>query len=124
MKHLYNPEDYISIGPSALTESFKKFCNVWDADFDPSVRYECMNDTTMMLQRHDAFFAMNQTIINKKLYQPEADNADVALLKNSFLLHVFGAEHGRYVPEGSLYGLLAQEYCPTVYAMAIGEGEF
>jgi len=125
MAYKYNPEDYISIGPTALTDAFKFFCNLWYIDFTPSKVYQCINDTTMMLKRHDAFYPINQERKKKeKFYLPDADDADVALLKNSFLVHVYGAGSGRPVPEGSLYGLLAQEYCPTVYAMAIGEGKF
>jgi len=125
MVYNYNPEDYISMGPTAVTEAFRRFCDIQDGVVKPSFRHQCRNDTLLMVQPKDAFFAINQVKeVQHKVYQTEADQADVDLLKNSFLLHVFGAEKGRYVPENSLYGLLAQELCPTVYAMAIGEGEF
>ena len=125
MDYNYNEQDYISIGPSAVTDAFKHFCNMWYKKFKPSVLYECINGTTMTLQRQDAFYAINNFKKNrKKFYEPDVDDAVVDSLKNSFLLHMYGAEEGHYIPEGSLYGLLAQEYCPTVYAMALGEGGF
>ena len=78
-----------------------------------------------MVQPKDAFYPINKDKeMRIKVFQTEADQADVDLLKNSFLWHIYSMDHGDYVSKNSLYGLLAQQFCPTVYAMAIDEGEF
>lgn len=121
MVFAYKPEEYVSLGPATLTDAIKYFC---DRERLPAgERMYCRHNASLILQAPEAFYAINNRRQNA-FYHEEADPSDLLEFHHSYLSHVYDAGNGRVVPEHSLYGLLARNYCPTVYQMAFAEGEF
>lgn len=120
MVFAYKPEEYISLGPSTLTDAIKYYC---DRESLPSSEWLSCRNSTLILQPPTAFYAINNRRQNA-FYHAEADQADWMEFRNSYLAHIYDAGNGRLVPDESLYGLLARRYCPTVYQLALNEGEF
>ena len=120
MVFAFKPEEYIILGPATLTDSIKYFC---DRNELPAEEWYMCRNSSMILQPPRSFYAINNRRQNS-FYHPEADASDFEDLRYSFLSHIYDAGNGRYVPRKSLYGMLAQEFCPTTYQMASDEGEF
>ncbi len=120
MVFAYKPDEYISLGPSTLTDAIKYFCDRNELPAETTLH--CRKNSSMILQSPRAFYAINNRRQNA-FYHPEADLADFEDLRYSYLSHIYDAGNGRLVPSESLYGQLAREFCPTTYHMASGEGE-
>ena len=114
----FKPEVYISLGPTTLTDAIKYFCKT--ETLTSGRRYECRSKGWLRLQHSDAFYAIGNDR-QDAFYHPQANGEDIARLRNSFLSHIYDAGNGRTVVKDCLYDLLAQEYCPTVHAMALEE---
>ena len=119
MAFSFKPDVYISLGPEPLTDTIKYFCH--QDELIPGRRYECRKDYWLHVQRPQAFYAIDN---NRQdvFYDPQPNAEDTTRLDDSFLSHIYGAGHGRTVVKGCLYDLLAQEYCPTVHALALDGG--
>ncbi|KAK4027619.1 hypothetical protein OUZ56_016667 [Daphnia magna] len=120
MVFAFKPEEYISLGPATLTDSIKYFCD--RTEFPAEKILTCRN-SSIILQSPRAFYAINNRRQNA-FYHPEADQSDFEDLRFSYLSHVYDAGNRPSVPDKSLYGLLAREFCPTTYSMALADGEF
>ena len=118
MAFSFKPDVYISLGPATLTDAIKYYCDT--AELTSRRRYECRNDAWLHLQGPQAFYAIGNDR-QDAFYRLPADGEDIARLRKSFLSHIYDAGNGRTVVKDCLYDLLAQEYCPTVHAMALDQ---
>ena len=119
----FKPDYYFSIGPPTLSSALLDFC---DRDELPANGgpVSCSNGTTVVhLEPRHSFYALDNKERNV-FFDSKVNPDDLEALKLSYLSHIYNAGHGNAVPEGSLYSLLAREYCPITYQMAIEEGEF
>ena len=122
MAFAYRPEEYMSLGPSTLTDAIKYFCAV--DELAAQRPYRCRHNVSLTLQPWNAFYAVNFQQ-RSAFYRAPLDPLDVAKLSGSFLSHVYDAGRGRPAAPQSLYDVLARQYCPVVHAMAISQhGQF
>ena len=118
----FKPDKYLSIGPPTLTSGLLDFC---DRDDLPAKggTMSCSNESFVHLEPHESFYALDnedRNVFFDSTFNPD----DLEALKLSYVSHIYNANHGSVVPEGSLYSLLAHKYCPITYQMAIDESEF
>lgn len=120
MVFAFKTDEYISLGPATLTDAIKYFC---DRNELPADQWFNCRNRSIILQHPRAFYAINNRRQNA-FYHPEVDEDDFEELRYSYLSHIYDAGNGRLVPSESLYGLLAQEFCPTSYHLGFqNEGE-
>ncbi len=105
----FRSDNYLSLGPPALTEAILEFCN--RNDLPANQWLPCWRNSSLMIQPADSFYAIGSGRADA-FYQSEVDPADWSKLKNSFLSHIYDSGSGRTVPSGSLYAHLARKYCP------------
>jgi lactosylceramide 4-alpha-galactosyltransferase len=105
-------DNYLSLGPPALTEAILEFCN--RNDLPANQWLPCWRNSSLFIQPADSFYAIGSGRADA-FYQPEVDPADWDKLKNSFLSHIYDSGSGRTVPSESLYAQLARKYCSISY---------
>lgn len=110
----FRSDNYLSLGPPALTEAILEFCN--RNDLPANQWLPCWRNSSLFIQPADSFYAIGSGRADA-FYQSEVDPADWSKLKNSFLSHIYDSGSGRTVPSGSLYGKLARKYCPISYGI-------
>lgn len=115
----FKPDEYISLGPATLTDAIKYFCDRSELPADE--KFTCRN-SSITLQPPQSFYAISNRRQNA-FYHAEADLADLEEFRFSYLSHIYDAGKGRTVPSGSLYALLAQQFCPVTYHLASGDNE-
>lgn len=122
MVFAFKPDEYMSLGPATVTDALKHFC---ERDDLPASRPLRCRNATLFVQPPEAFYAIGNRRQNA-FYHDEADPDDwLVLRRTSFLTHVYDAGNAdRSVPERSLYGQLAAEFCPLAYRLALEEGHF
>jgi lactosylceramide 4-alpha-galactosyltransferase len=111
-------DNYLSLGPPALTEAILEFCH--RNDLPANKWLHCWRNSSMFIQPADSFYAIGSGRADA-FYQPEANPADWDKLKNSFLSHIYDSGSERIVPSDSLYARLARKYCPVSYRMTTEE---
>jgi lactosylceramide 4-alpha-galactosyltransferase len=112
----FRSDNYLSLGPLALTEAILEFCNRNDI---PSNQWlPCWRSSSLFIQPADSFYAIGSGRADA-FYQPEVDPADWIKLKNSFLSHIYDSGSRRKIPSSSLYAQLARKYCPIIYRYGI-----
>ncbi|KZS14694.1 Uncharacterized protein APZ42_020082 [Daphnia magna] len=108
----FRPDNYLSLGPSALTEALFDFCD--RDDLPENTLLLCSRNSSLFVQPPDSFYAIGSGRADA-FYQSEVDLSDWNKLKHSFLSHIYLSGSGRPVPPTSLYAQLAREYCPFTY---------
>lgn len=121
----YEPHSFFSLGPIALSSAIQEFCYYEDKILN-NMPMSCRWNVSMTLKSHQAFYALGGT--DHQIFFKPANTTEFEkwfkLLNHSFVSHIYDAEEPKTIPENSLYGRLAQNFCPTAYAMAIQEGGF
>jgi hypothetical protein len=108
----FRPDDYLSLGPSALAGAMMDFC---DRDDLPANKWLiCWRNSSLFIQPADSFYAISTTRADA-FYHQEVDPTDREKLKNSFISHIYDSGSGRIAPVSSLYSHLAKKYCPFSY---------
>lgn len=115
----YQPNNYVSLGPQALTDAMLNFCN--RDDLPTATAMDCMYDSTVTIQPPHVFYPISSSH-SEVFFKPEADPSDWADLQDSLLVHIYGSSHGMPAPPNSLYAQLAKKYCPISYRMALDTG--
>ncbi len=105
----FRSDNYLSLGPPALTEAILEFCN--RNDLPANQWLPCWRNSSIFIQPADSFYAIGSGRADA-FYQPKVDPADWDKLKNSFLSHIYDSGSGRTVPSGSMYAHLTRKYCP------------
>ena len=122
----YRPDYYFSLGPSTVASALLDFCET-DELPNPKIGgiLKCWNDSEIIFQPTSAFYALDNKQKDNIFFKNHFELEDVEILKTSYLSHIYGSENGiKTLPE-SLYGRLAQSYCPVTYQMALNEfGQF
>ena len=118
----FKPENYMSIGPPTLSAAVLDFCDKDNLPVEGG-SMSCSNGSAIHLEPHHSFYALDNKECNS-FFDPIVNPNDLEALKLSYVSHIYNAGHGSIVPEDSLYSLLAREYCPITYEMALAEGEF
>jgi lactosylceramide 4-alpha-galactosyltransferase len=112
----FRSDNYLSLGPPALTEAILEFCN--RNDLSANQWLPCWRNSSLFIQPADSFYAIGSGRADA-FYQPEVDPADWIKLKNSFLSHIYDSGSSRKIPSSSLYAQLAGKYCPIIYRYGI-----
>ncbi len=121
----YEPENYFSLGPPTLSSALLDFCET-DKLPDPKIggSLRCWNDSNVEFKPTSAFYVLD----NKErdaFFSEKFELEDVEMLKKSYLSHIYHSKNGIHTLPGSLYGKLAQSYCPITYHMALEQfGQF
>jgi len=121
----YKEEDYFSLGPPTLSSALLDYCET-DELPEPNVGgiLKCWNDSEIEFQPTSAFYALDNEGRNV-FFNNTVELEYVEKLKKSYLSHIYEAKNGIPALPESLYGRLAQSYCPMTYAMAMKEfGQF
>ncbi len=108
----FRPDNYLSLGPSALTEAIMDFCN--SDDLPANQWLPCWRNSSLFIQPADSFYAIGSGRADA-FYQPEFDPADWDKLTKSFISHIYDMSSGRPIHVGSLYAQLSRKYCPISY---------
>ncbi|XP_032783038.2 lactosylceramide 4-alpha-galactosyltransferase-like [Daphnia magna] len=117
----FRPDNYLSLGPSAVTEAILDFCD--RDDLPANTLLLCSRNSSLFIQPPDSFYAIGSGRADV-FYQQTTDLADWNKLKHSFLSHIYDSGSGRPVPPTSFYAQLARDYCPFTYRTSESNGSF
>lgn len=117
----FRPDNYLSLGPPALTEAILDFCNRDDLPGNRLLR--CSRNSSLFIQPPDSFYAIGSGRADA-FYQSEVKLDDWNMLEHSLLTHIYDSGSGRPVPPSSLYARLARDYCPFSYRTSEHNGSF
>lgn len=122
----FKPYLFTSIGPGTVSNAVQDFCERDDlVAGEPMI---CHNNISLTLQSHQAFYLIGSSNYDRELFfrpnRKEAEEYFQMLMSNSFVSHVYDAETKEHISENSLYGILANKFCPSTYRIAVNEGGF
>jgi lactosylceramide 4-alpha-galactosyltransferase len=115
MEREYDPLGRESIGPLAFIKAARDFCG-----FDVcegcnfGQLWVCRNNWNITVLYPEAFYPIPFRN-RERFYEPNFPLTELDNLQTSYVVHVYGAGHGAQVAPSSLYGFLAQRFCPAVY---------
>jgi lactosylceramide 4-alpha-galactosyltransferase len=115
MEQEYDPLGRESIGPLAFIKAARDFCG-----FDVcegcnfGQLWVCRNNWNITVLYPEAFYPIPFRN-RERFYEPNFPLTELDNLQTSYVVHVYGAGHGAQVAPSSLYGFLAQRFCPAVY---------
>lgn len=125
MVHEFRADDWLSMGPSAVSNAIEDFCQEKHLEADRPM--SCMGNVSLTLKAYHAFYALGGRFSERDIFfRPSAKETleNFAKLSDSFVSHVYDAEKTDNVPEDSLYAVLGRKFCPTTYYSAIKDGTF
>ncbi|XP_046450321.1 lactosylceramide 4-alpha-galactosyltransferase-like isoform X3 [Daphnia pulex] len=115
MEREYDPLGRESIGPLAFIKAARDFCG-----FDVcegcnfGQLWVCRNNWNLTVLYPEAFYPIPFRN-RERFYEPNFPLVELDNFQTSYVVHVYGAGHGAQVAPSSLYGFLAQRFCPAVY---------
>ena len=122
LSQVYDPFNRISLGPSSFGRAFQMFCPSADDKenhhmFLKAGTYRCIGNSTVNLIHPDAFFPVRH-YQNAYFYSTSLEGYDRRPMERAYMTHAYLSSWGTKVHPNSLYGRLAQQYCPSVWKLA------
>jgi lactosylceramide 4-alpha-galactosyltransferase len=115
MEQEYDPLGRESIGPLAFIKAARDFCGFGGCEgCDFGHRFDCGDNWNLTVLYTEAFYPIPFRN-RERFYEPNFPLTELDNFQTSFAVHVYGAGHGAQVAPSSLYGFLAQRFCPAVY---------
>ena len=119
----YQAENYFSMGPRTLSSAILDFCDRGEALTDPGpdgAILSCFSGSLIRLLPPTAFYAVDNA--ERNVFFSKAVKEDLTeKLRSSYLSHIYEAKNGIAGNPDTLYGMLANTYCPLTYKMALKE---
>lgn len=113
--HIYDPKSRECIGPNGLLKAAGEFCGFGICEgCDFGQLWICRDNSNITVLYTEAFYPIPFRE-RTRFYEPTFPLSDLDNLQTSYLVHVYGSGHGAQVAHTSLYGFLAQRFCPSVY---------
>ncbi|XP_057376748.1 lactosylceramide 4-alpha-galactosyltransferase-like [Daphnia carinata] len=115
---IYDPSSRECIGPHGLLKAAGEFCGFGICEgCDFGQLWICRNNWNITVLYTEAFYPI--PFRNRiRFYEPTFPLSELDNLQTSYLVHVYGSGHGAQVSHSSLYGFLAQRFCPSVYTVS------
>ncbi|EFX82299.1 hypothetical protein DAPPUDRAFT_316981 [Daphnia pulex] len=115
MEREYDPLGRESIGPLAFLKAAREFCGFDVCDgCNFGQLWVCRDNWNLTVLYTEAFYPIPFRN-RERFYEPNFPLTELDNLQTSYVVHVYGAGHGAQVAPSSLYGFLAQRFCPAVY---------
>ncbi|XP_046450319.1 lactosylceramide 4-alpha-galactosyltransferase-like isoform X1 [Daphnia pulex] len=115
MEREYDPLGRESIGPLAFLKAASEFCGFGGCEgCDFGHRFDCGDNWNLTVLYTEAFYPIPFRN-RERFYEPNFPLVELDNFQTSYVVHVYGAGHGAQVAPSSLYGFLAQRFCPAVY---------
>jgi lactosylceramide 4-alpha-galactosyltransferase len=119
MEKEYDPLSRESNGPSGLLKAASEFCDYGACGgCDFGHMWVCRDNSNLTVLYSQAFYPI-KFLDRERFYEPNFPLRELDNLQTSYIVHVYGAGHGAQVTPSSLYGFLAQRFCPAVYGASI-----
>jgi hypothetical protein len=119
MEKMYDPLVRESIGPIGLLKAAGEFCGFGDCDgCDFGQLWICRDNSNITVLYTEGFYPIPFRE-KERFYEPNFPLVELDNLQTSYVVHVYGAGHGTQVVPSSLYGFLAQRFCPRIYGASI-----
>lgn len=119
MEEIYDPLSRESIGPAGFLKAAGQFCGFGICEgCDFGQLWICRDNWNITVLYTEAFYPIPFRN-RERFYDPNFHLKELDHLQTSYLVHVYGAGHGAQVVPSSLYGFLAQRFCPSVYSASL-----